>query len=142
MYKRNQTIKDEHLDWDKSFKRPSGNDQNIAMVLKPRTAHKSNGSGVINHTESRRKKFVLTDDNILIFFVIAALVAPYIAGFVLSFILFFTYGGMSLFDFLNIMNRNIYNHLQLWSVGAYILSIFWIISLFIGKVFQKVSVKK
>lgn len=125
MYRRKETIEEEHLEWGKPLKRASGANQNIAAVLKPRSSKKfsdtlKSGTSFINTTRKKKFEFVINEDNIKLTSFVMGIIVPYIIGFTLLYVIFFAYGGMSLLNYITRFEK-FYEHFELWSVGAYLL---------------------
>lgn len=128
MYVRKENIEEENLDWEK-YTKPSIDKQD-------KTIEKANEEAVQAPSFQQKKSFLnnrakmgpkfdikskLSDlfrQNTEISLVIGIIFLPYILGFLISYFLFFFYGGMSVISFLSIQQAP--SSIELWSIGAYL----------------------
>lgn len=112
MYARTETIEEENLDWE----------ANPAAMLRKMDVKITEAS--MPSMSQEKKKFNLkkmthfleANPELSLLFSIVSL--PYTVGFIISYFLFYYYGGMSIESFLNIEKGSI--HIEFWSIGAYI----------------------
>jgi len=123
MYARNEAIEEESLDWEgkgkhspKSLFAPKINDQSALLEEYKGLNHKSG---------KKRKIMTIFDENSKLSSFIGLLIFPYVLGFVLTYLLFYLYGGMTVGGFIDI--KKDYLVLQLWSIGAYLFVTMWVI---------------
>ncbi len=136
MYKRDEEIAEEKLDWENQDK------QSATTVKQPSPAPKKLKRPVSSEIEQKKsfqdkqielneklalKKNVMSlyNANVALFSIVGLLIIPYILGFVFTYLLFAFYGGMSIGGFISIDKA--YLPFQLWSMGAYMLITVWVI---------------
>ena len=132
MYKRNEDIEEEHLDWEDQDKQPPAIPK-VVNVPKPLLAPKIKDQSSqmeeykgLNHTlDMKRKMMHIFNENIKLLSLIGLLIIPYVVGFVLTYLLFYFYGGMTVGGFVDIKKE--YLPLQLWSIGTYLFVTLWVI---------------
>ncbi len=131
MYKRIETIEEECLDWGKHPVAPLEEmDEKIAEAVIPPVSKQSkiflNERASLRGKFSIKRKFTnLLDENSELFLVFSILALPYIVGFVLSYFLFYFYGGMTIGSFFSIQQGQL--SIELWSIGAYLFVTVWVI---------------
>ena len=124
MYVRKENIEEEHLDWSK-YTNPSTDEQdktieNPAQVptIKQKKPFLNNRAKMVRKFNIKSKLTDLFNQNAEISLVLSILFLPYIAGFFISYLLYFFYGGMSIMNFLSIQETP--STIELWSIGAYL----------------------
>jgi len=122
MYIRNEAIEEEHLDWegkDKHTPKPL-----FAPEIKDQSALLEEYKELDHKLDKKRKMMTIFEENSKLFSLIGLLILPYILGFVLTYLLFYFYGGMSLGGFIDV--KKDYLLFQLWSIGAYLFVTVWV----------------
>ncbi len=123
MYARIETIEEECLDW-KNHLAPHYEkiyEEVTEAVLPPvsqdRKAFLNNSVLFNNKLDIRRKITTFLNQNLELTLLFSILTLPYIVGFLISYFLFYFYGGMSISSFISIQG-----HLCIgfWSIGAYL----------------------
>jgi len=120
MYVREETIEEETLDWGIDLEQIDNvKHEEILHVIHPDA--QNHQISFINHTNRKSKiKQSITgvlDDYSGFSLLFGIFFIPYVVGFIVSYLLFFIYGGMPLGSFLSINKGNF--HFELWSIGAY-----------------------
>ena len=131
MYKRNENIEDDNLEWEDQDKQHSQTED--VKVSKPLVSPKIQDQSALleeykglNHNSGmKRKTMTILDENITLFSIVGLLVFPYLLGFLITFLLYSFYGGMTISSFFFIDKD--YLPLQLWSIGAYLFVTAWLI---------------
>ena len=132
MYVREEHIEEEDLDWGAITKASKDNQDKLIEETKEQDAHapvskpkktffKQRATG-----ETIVPKFTLKDElshllkhNAEVSLLFGIVIVPYILGFVISYFLFYFYGGMSISNFLGV--QEVPTTIELWSMGAYLL---------------------
>lgn len=122
MYIRNEDIEEESLDWEAKVKPPPK--PLLAPKINDQSALLEEYKGLDHKLDKKRKMMTIFDENIKLFSLIGLLILPYVFGFVLTYLLFYLYGGMTVGSFIDI--KKDYLPLQLWSIGAYLLVTMWV----------------
>ncbi|GEM_PF-2190763 len=135
MYVREEKIEEENLDWGALTKVSNDNQDKLIEDLKEETAQppaSKKKKMFLNHSAKIDKigqkftiKSKLTDlfkQNSEIALLLGMLFIPYILGFVISYFLFYFYGGMPISNFLSVQHE-----FELWSIGAYLFVTAWLI---------------
>lgn len=124
MYKRNDEIVDENLEWDQG-KEPS-EEMRVKMPsgLKKQRSFHHKQVGLSQKFPVKKNVTDLSDRDVTLFSIVAALLFPYMLGLTLTYFLFSFYGGMNLLTFLSIDEDHL--HIQLWTMGAYFLITAWV----------------
>ncbi len=130
MYVREETIEEENLDWDELTKASEDNQDKLIEDTKEEAAQTPVSKPKKTFLNNRAKiqkigpKFALKNElsdlfkqNAEISLVFTLLFVPYFVGFLVSYFVFFIYGGMPLGSFITIEKGNF--HFELWSIGAY-----------------------
>ena len=128
MYVRKENIEEEHLDWSK-YTNPSKDEQDkTSQKMKEEPVHvpafQQKKSFLNNRAKMGRKfhiKSKLTDlfnQNAEISLILSIIFLPYIVGFLISYFLYFFYGGISIMNFFSIQEAP--STIELWSIGAYL----------------------
>jgi len=123
MYVREETIEEENLDWGEDLEKID-QDTDKEMVETMHVIHPDEQNHNIHFNYNRNIKLNIkqsimsvVDDHSEFSLLFGILFVPYLVGFVVSYLLFFMYGGMPLGSFLSINKGNF--HFELWSIGAY-----------------------
>lgn len=126
MYKRVEKIEDENLDWDQSNKKLiiESSVNNEKVIFSPEFKKKRSLWQRISALDIQKSFLKLFEKNVEVSSFVSVLVIPYFVGFVLAYILFYSYGGMTVIGFLSLEKDHIL--LQLWSIGAYIFVTLWV----------------
>ena len=121
MYERKETIEEENLDWGEDLEKIDDKIEKTKHII--HSDSKNNKIIFNNRVNSDRKLNIkksitnLSHEHSEIALVLSILILPYMVGFIVSYLLFYIYGGMSIGNFLNIEKGNL--HFELWSIGAY-----------------------
>jgi hypothetical protein len=121
MYERKENIEEENLDWGEDLEKIEDKIIDDRHIIHPDSKEKK--IIFINRVNADRKLNIkksitnLSHEYSEITLVLSILILPYMMGFVVSYLLFYIYGGMSIGNFLNIEKGNL--HFELWSIGAY-----------------------
>ena len=131
MYVREETIEEENLDWDELTKASEDNQDKLIEDTKEESAQdpvsKPKKTFLNNHAKIQKigPKFTLKNElsdlfkqNAEISLLLGIVFVPYILGFVISYFLFYFYGGMSISNFLGV--QQVPTTIELWSIGAYL----------------------
>ena len=126
MYKRVEQIEEENLDWDQQDTRlteaAQGQKENI--IFSPKFKSKKAVWPSINKLEIEKMSMKFIENNMGLSSFMGVLILPYFVGFLFGYILFYSYGGMSLIGFLSMDKEFLL--LQLWSIGAYLFVTSWV----------------
>lgn len=121
MYERKENIEEENLDWGEDLEKIEDKVIDDRLIIHPDSKEKK--IIFINRVNADRKLNIkksitnLSHEYSEITLVLSILILPYMVGFVVSYLLFYIYGGMPIGNFLNIEKGNL--HFELWSIGAY-----------------------
>jgi len=124
MYKRSESIEEERLDWKTSSKPPLQNkDPKIEEVLlhsaaKPTKIVSKERQEFRKNFDIKRKIEDFLDENSTLFLIFNIFVFPYIIGFLVSYILFYFYGGITIENFLEM--QQLHFQFEFWGIGAYL----------------------
>ena len=126
MYKREEEIEDENLDWDKSQAEQIENRKQKTknVIFTPQLKSKQSVWQSIATFDMQAKSKHFVEKNVQVSSFMGVLILPYFVGFILAYLLFYNYGNMSLIGFLNLDKEFLL--LQLWSIGAYIFVTLWV----------------
>lgn len=126
MYKRVEKIEEENLDWDQSEKSliEESSVENEKVILSPGFKKKRSVWQSITEFNMQKKMMNLFEKNLEVSSFVSILLLPYFVGFVLTYMLFYSYGGMTIIGFLSLEKDHIL--LQLWSIGAYMFVTLWV----------------
>ena len=123
MYARTETIEEENLDWEMNPAAMLKNMDTKMTKIEMPSMSKEKKMFFTNSIDLKGKfnlkkltQFLDTNPELSLLFSIVSL--PYTVGFIISYFLFYYYGGMSIESFLNIEKGSI--HIEFWSIGAYI----------------------
>ena len=120
MYKRVEQIEEENLDWDQQHTRL----QKENVIFSPNLKSKKSVWQSINEFDIEKKSMNFLENNMELSSFMGVLLLPYFVGFLFGYILFYSYGGMSLIGFLSLDKEFLL--LQLWSIGAYMFVTSWL----------------
>jgi len=131
MYVREETIEEENLDWNELTKASEDNQDKLiedtkeeaaqAPVSKPKKIFLNNRTKIQKIGPKFALKNELSDlfkQNAEISLLLGIVFVPYMLGFVISYFLFYFYGGMSISNFLGV--QEVPTTIELWSIGAYL----------------------
>jgi len=126
MYTREETIEEERLDWvenprsslKKRMKEPGKRNLSLPPVLKHKKISSKGNTPSAKKIDVKRRAANILDKNEEFSLSLSILFLPYILGFIISYMLFYFYGGMPIESFITIEKGNM--HFQLWSIGAYL----------------------
>ncbi|EIF51314.1 hypothetical protein [Sulfurovum sp. AR] len=132
MYVRNETIEEENLDWGELTEASKDNQDKLIEDMKEEaskdtTIPQKKKIFLNNHAKIQKigAKFTLKNEltdlikqNTEISLLLVIFFLPYILGFVISYFLFYFYGGMSINNFLTV--EQVPTTIELWSIGAYL----------------------
>lgn len=132
MYVREETIEEENLDWDALTRVSKDNQEQLIEDTKEETAShdpfsKPKKTFLKNRVKSQKlgPKFTLKNELTDLFkkyaevsLLLGIVFIPYTLGFVISYFLFYFYGGMSISNFLGV--QEVPTTIELWSIGAYL----------------------
>ena len=131
MYKREEHIEEENLDWEKSqteqIEKKTKKKEQVIFTPNQKSKRSIWQSIATFDMQEKSKHFVEKNKQLSSF--MGVLLLPYFVGFIILYLLFYSYGGMSLMSFLNLDKDFLLVHL--WSIGAYIfitLWVFWAVS--------------
>lgn len=121
MYERKDTIEEENLDWGEDLESIDDEIEETRHIihLDPKDNKIIFNNRVNDDRKLNIKKSItnLSQEYSEIALLLSILILPYMVGFIVSYLLFYIYGGMSIGNFLNIEKGNL--HFELWSIGAY-----------------------
>lgn len=131
MYVREEKIEEENLDWGELTKASKENQEKLIEEAKQEAAGASVPTPKKSFLNNRAKmikmapKFTLKDElthylkhNAEVSLLLGMVFIPYVLGFLISYFLFFFYGGMPISHFLDV--QKVPTTIELWSIGAYI----------------------
>ena len=132
MYVREETIEEENLDWGELTQASKDNQEQLIEDTKEETAPHDPVSKPKKLFLKKRAtsekigpKFTLKNElsdlfkqNAEISLLFGIVFLPYLLGFVISYFLFYFYGGMSISNFLGV--QEVPTTIELWSIGAYL----------------------
>lgn len=131
MYVREETIEEENLDWGELTEASKDNQDKLIEDTKEETAQAPVSKPKKKFFNNRAKiqtigpKFTLKNElsdlfkqNAEISLLLGIVFIPYLLGFVISYFLFYFYGGMSISNFLGV--QEVPTTIELWSIGAYL----------------------
>ena len=128
MYKRNENIKDENLDWDDESK-DEIQEKNIKVTLEPEVKSEklSPKKEISFEIMSDKKSHIMTlfHKYEYVSLGLIILVLPYLVGLLFTFVLFYIYSGITL-DKVFIIEKE-HNILEFWTIGIYAFVTSWII---------------
>ncbi|HIQ47900.1 MAG TPA: hypothetical protein EYH57_09840 [Sulfurovum sp.] len=126
MYKREEHIEEENLDWEKSQTEEieKKTKKTAHVIFTPNQKSKQSIWQSIATFDMQAKSKHFVEKNIQLSSFMGVLLLPYFVGFIILYLLFYTYGGMSLMSFLNLDTDFLLLHL--WSIGAYIFITLWV----------------
>ena len=133
MYVREETIEEENLDWGELTHASEDNQERHIEDTKEETSPPdpvSKPKKLFFKKRATNEKigpnFTLKNElsdifkhNAEISLLLGIVIVPYILGFVISYFLFYFYGGMSISNFLGV--QKVPTTIELWSMGAYLL---------------------
>jgi len=136
MYKRVEKIEEENLDWDQPKRNliEESSVESEKIIFSPGFKKKRSVWQRIYALDIQKSLIKLFEKNVEVSSFVSVLIIPYFVGFVLAYILFYSYGGMAIIGFLSLEKDHIL--LQLWSIGAYIFVTLWVMWAF-SKIVQK-----
>lgn len=123
MYVREETIEEENLDWGEHLEKINDAtdekiEETIHVIHPDSKKNKIHFHNRINRKLNLKQSIMnVADDYSELSLLFSILFVPYLVGFVVSYLLFFIYGGMPIGSFLTIEKGNF--HVELWSIGAY-----------------------
>ena len=131
MYVREETIEEENLDWGELTEASKDNQDKLIEDMKEEDAQdpvsQKKKIFLNNHAKIQKigPKFTLKNEltdllkqNAEISLLLGIVFVPYMLGFVISYLLFYFYGGMSFTNFLTV--EQVPTTIELWSIGAYL----------------------
>lgn len=128
MYVREEHIEEENLDWEEHTRLSIDNHNNVteetreeaveAPVSKQNKPFLNNRANMGRKVSLKRELNDLLKQNAEISLLFGIVLIPYLLGFLISYFLFFFYGGMSVTSFLSIQQAP--SAIELWSIGAYL----------------------
>ncbi len=131
MYVREETIEEENLDWGELTEASKDNQERLIEDMKEEAAQAPvSKSAKISLKESakiqktgpkfslKNKLSELVKQNAEVSLLLGIVFVPYMLGFVISYFLFYFYGGMSINNFLSV--QQVPTTIELWSIGAYL----------------------
>lgn len=131
MYVREETIEEENLDWDGLTEISKDNQERFVEDMKeeatPEPVSKPTNIFFKDRPTIQKTgpKFTLKNEwsdllkqNAEISLLFGIVFVPYMLGFVISYFLFYFYGGMSINNFLSV--QQVPTTIELWSIGAYL----------------------
>ena len=121
MYSRKENIEEEKIDWEShTVPSPVRKKKLISKLVSP---FKSAEDKAFNYTGGKEKD--LLNENLKLVFIFSLLFLPYIVGFIVSYFLFYVYGGMNIIDFIMRQHGSLY--FQFWAIGIYLVIVIGII---------------
>ena len=126
MYKRVEKIEEEILDWDQPKKKliEESSVEDEKVIFSPTFKSEKTVWQSITEFDIEKRVTKIFEKNMEVSSFVSILLLPYFVGFVLAYILFYSYGGMTIIGFLSLEKDHIL--LQLWSIGAYIFVTLWV----------------
>jgi hypothetical protein len=128
MYKRNEVIEEEDLEWNKKTK-DTVQENDLEVTLPPEVKHEK----LLIDEESSFENQSDKQSNVMAFFYkyeylslgLIILILPYLVGLLFNFVLFYIYSGTTLDKAFSIEKEH--NILELWTIGVYAFVTSWII---------------
>ena len=124
MYVREETIEEENLDWgidpEKIVQEADEKIDETIHVMHP----DAKNDQIHFHQRMNRKINIkqrimsVIDDHTEFSLLFGIVIVPYMLGFIISYFLFYFYGGMSFNNFLTV--EQVPTAIELWSIGAYL----------------------
>ncbi len=126
MYKRVEHITEENLDWDQPNSRLTEETQveKENVIFSPTFKNQKTLWQSITELKIEKRSMNFFDKNMELSSFMGVLLLPYFVGFLIGYVLFYSYGGMSIMEFLNIEKDHLL--FQLWSIGAYLFVTIWV----------------
>lgn len=128
MYVREEHIEEENLDWEEHTRLSIDNHNNVteetreeaveAPVSKQNKPFLNNRANMGRKVSLKRELNDLLKQNAEISLLFGIVLIPYLLGFLISYFLFFFYGGMPISHFLDV--QKVPTTIELWSIGAYV----------------------
>jgi hypothetical protein len=131
MYVREETIEEENLDWGELTQASKDNQDKLIEDAKEEAAQAPVSKPKKTFLKNRVKiqkmgpKFSLKNELSDLFkqyaeisLLLGIVFIPYTVGFIISYFLFYFYGGMSVSNFLSV--QQVPTTVELWSIGAYL----------------------
>ena len=126
MYSRKENIKAENLDWEShTSPSPVRKKKLISKLISP---FRSAEDQAFVYTGGQERDFI--NENLILVFTFGLLIVPYIVGFMLSYFLYYVFGGMNIIDF--IMRQQGFFYFQLWAIGIYLIITLGLISFLVA----------
>jgi len=125
MYKRDEEIVDENLEWDQGNEPSKQRKVRLSSGIKQKKSFQHKQIGLSQKFSVKKNVTDLSDADVALFSIAATLIFPYMLGLTLTYFLFSFYGGMSLLTFLSIDKDYLY--IQLWGMGSYFFITVWMI---------------
>ena len=126
MYKRVEKIEEEILDWDQPKKKliEESSVEDEKVIFSPTFKSEKTVWQSITEFDIEKRVTKIFEKNMEVSSFVSILLLPYFLGFVLTYILFYSYSGMTIIGFLSLEKDHIL--LQLWSIGAYMFVTLWV----------------
>ena len=125
MYKREEEIVDENLEYDQCNERSKQVKVRLPSGIKQKKSFQHKQVGLSQKFSVKKNVTDLSDADVALFSIAATLIFPYMLGLMLTYFLFSFYGSMSLLAFLGIDKD--YFYIQLWGMGVYFFITAWVI---------------
>ncbi len=123
MYARIENIEEECLDWESrlvpSFEKMNKEITEVMLpsVSKHRKMFLNEIVSFKGKVNVKRNITNLFDENLELSLLFSIVTLPYIVGFLVSYFLFYYYGGMQIDSFMGMQEGHLY--IEAWSIGAY-----------------------
>lgn len=126
MYKRVEHIEEENLDWDQQSKRLIEEKpvQAENVIYAPALQSKKTFWQSIIEFDMQKVVVDIFNKNMEIVSFMGVLLLPYFVGFLFAYVLFFSYGNLTIMEFITMGKE--YLLLELWSIGAYLFVTSWV----------------
>jgi len=110
MYQRKEIIEEECLDWDGHLVVPPTFKHSKTFLREQDTLRKK--------LNMKRKVTSVLTVELELFLIVSILIFPYMVGFLVSYLLFYFYGGMTIESFLDM--QQLHSQIEFWGIGAYL----------------------
>jgi len=127
MYKRNEVIEEEHLEWDKTKDIVQEKDVKVTLPheVKPEILLIAEESSFENKSDKQSNVMTFFHKYEYLSLGLIILILPYLVGLLFNFVLFYIYSGITL-DKVFIIEKE-HNIFEFWTIGIYTFVTSWII---------------
>lgn len=121
MYVRKQLIEEENLDWGEHLEKNQEETQKIRHIIHTNSEKNkivfNNRVNVVRNFNIKKSITNFLNEYSELTLMASIIILPYIVGFLISYFLFYFYGGMSISSFVGMQGQL---YMGFWSIGAYL----------------------